>query len=710
MTELLSSFDIPGLTIALAGNPNSGKTTVFNELTGAHQHVGNYPGVTVEKKSGFLRRDGETFEVVDLPGTYSLTAYSQEELVARSFLVDERPDVVIDVVDASNLERNLNLAVQLMEMGVPLVIALNMVDTARGRGLVIDEKALSDVLGVPVVPTVGSKGEGIDLLIETAVSVARGVGSWKPADISYGREMDEALVDLHAAVVEEKLSGDRYEPRWLAIKLLEQDEDLTAMVARSSASSRALGIVRKVAHHVEVTLDDTPENLISDYRFAFASSVVKSCLARPREDRRNLSDRIDAVLTHRLGGPVFLFVVLWFVYRFTFTASEWPVLGLDMLFGWAHRAVESAMPAGLLRSLVVSGVIDGVGGVLSFVPLIMFMFFFTAILEDSGYMARMAFIMDRVLRVFGMHGNSMLALIVSGGIAGGCAVPGIMATRTLRDPRERIVTILVAPLLNCGAKLPIYLLLTAAFFPAYRGEIMLLLTLIAWLFVALAAMLIRSTILRGKPSPFVMELPPYRIPTVKGLFIHMWERTWEYVKKAGTILLAISILLWALMTFPGLSREQEQRLVDRGATEGELAQERLATSAAGRIGGALEHVTGPLMGFDWRTDVALVGGFAAKEVIVTTMGTAYSLGEVDASGSTQLAGRLQREPGWSGLTAFALMIFTMLYAPCLATVVVIRRETGSVRWAVFSVVFNTLLATLVTTAIVQLGRLVGLGG
>ena len=448
----------------------------------------------------------------------------------------------------------------------------------------------------------------------------------------------------------------------------------------------------------------------------FITSVIKECVTRPEVDRRTLSDKLDKVLTHRMLGPTFLLAVIWALYEFVFTASETPVGWVETIFGWLGSAVETGMADGLLKSMIVSGVIDGVGGVLGFVPLIMFMFFFIAILEDSGYMARVAFILDRVLRSFGMHGNSMVALIVSGGIAGGCAVPGVMATRTLRDPKERLATILVAPFMNCGAKLPVFALLIAAFFSAHQGTMMFLITLLSWAFALIAARILRGTIIKGESSPFIMELPPYRIPTLRGLLIHMWERTWQYIKKAGTIILAVSILLWALMTFPSLP-EEKATAIEAETTQGvaedvvanKLAEAELAHSVAGRVGRALEAITQPLMGFDWRTNIALVGGFAAKEVVVATLGTAYSLGEIDPEESESLSERLANDPGWTPLSAFALILFIMLYAPCFVTVAVIKRETQSWKWAGFSMLYTTAAAFVIATAVYQVGSFLGIG-
>ncbi|MGD9124644.1 MAG: ferrous iron transport protein B, partial [Desulfarculaceae bacterium] len=412
------------------------------------------------------------------------------------------------------------------------------------------------------------------------------------------------------------------------------------------------------------------------------------------------------------------FAVLYAVYHFVFWASEGPVVWLEDFFSWLGTAVEAGLPQGMLRSLIVSGVIDGVGGVLGFAPLIMFMFFAIALMEDTGYMARMAYLMDRVLRTFGLHGNSVLAMIVGGGISGGCAVPGVMATRTLKDPQARLATILVVPLMNCGAKLPVYAVLVGAFFAGHQAQVMFALTLISWALALLAAKVLRSTILKGEQAPFVMELPPYRLPTFKGLLIHTWERTWQYVKKAGTIILGVSILIWALMSFPGLSPEQQTHFTDRlsGAADAQAraavlahrAEAELSGSAAGRLGHWLSYLTNPL-GFDWRTDVALVGGFAAKEVIVSTLGTAYSLGGVNDQEHKGLSARLAASPDWSPLKAFALMVFVMVYAPCFATVVIIYRETGSWGWPAFAVIYTTLLAYLLAFLVYQGGKLLGLG-
>ncbi len=707
------------ITIALAGNPNSGKTSLFNALTGARQHVGNYPGVTVEKKWGTAKLGGREIEVVDLPGTYSLTAYSPEELVARNYVIEDRPQVVVDVVDASNLERNLYLAVQFMELGVPVVIALNMIDVAQSRGLHIDPDKLSRLLGVPVVPTVARRGEGVLKVLKAAQEVAQQKTTWSPVDISYGQDIDDALKQLVASFNGQESAWEPLSPRWVGLKLLENDAEVIKKIAQDRELAADLETLRKKLYqHITATMGDDPEGVIADHRYGYIAGLYHQVVTESRQKRIEASDRIDKVLTNRLLGPVILLAILYGVYQFVFWASETPVVWFEEFFGWLAGAAEAIIPAGLLQSLVVSGMIDGVGGVLGFVPLIAFMFFAIAIMEDSGYMARVAYILDRVLRHFGLHGNSVMALIVSGGISGGCAVPGVMATRTLKDPKARLATILTVPLMNCGAKLPVYALLIAAFFAAKQAEVMFALTLVSWGLALVAARILRWTLLKGETAPFVMELPPYRMPTLKGLLIHTWERTWQYIKKAGTVILGVSVIMWALMTFPGLPEEQtakwEARIAAAQSQEAkeqlsmQMAQAEVGHSVAGRMGRALTYVTAPL-GFDWRTNVALVGGFAAKEVVVATMGTAYSLGEVEPEEAESLSSRLAKDPAWSPLMAFALMIFVMVYAPCFVTVVMIRRESGTWRWALFSMAYTTVLAYLLALVVFQGGKLLGLG-
>ncbi len=733
-------------TIALAGNPNAGKTTLFNVLTGAHQHVGNYPGVTVEKKEGVYFHNGYHIHIVDLPGTYSLTAYSLEEVVARDFLVDERPEIVIDIVDASNLERNLYLAIQFLEMGIPVCIALNMIDVAKDRGIEINAGKLSNLLGVPVVPTIARTGRGKKELMDAADRIVREKKKWNPLIISYGYDIDRALLTMEEEINANKFLTDTCPARWVALKYMENDEQILVKGKRQDPvlSTKLEKIVKKVSAHLEGTLDTYPEAMIADQRYGYINSILKQGVISQQYDQNRLytSDKIDNIVTHRFLGPLIMFVVIMGLYHFTFNYSEVPVGLLEGFFKWFGKMASILLPEGLFKSLIISGIIDGVGGVLGFVPLIMFMFFGIAILEDSGYLARMAFMLDRVFSIFGLHGSSVMAFIVSGGIAGGCAVPGVMATRTLKSTRERMATLLTVPFMNCGAKLPVFALLIGTFFAHNEAMMMFIITLIAWSGALLVAKLLRLTVIKGVSTPFVMELPPYRFPTFKGLLIHTWERTWQYIKKAGTIILGISVIIWAMMTFPGLTdskiqefeeqREtimatvppsvaQELKTLDESielSAEAQNLKDRLAVidsieaeaglknSIAGRIGIALESIS-KWAGFDWRTNIALVGGFAAKEVVVSTLGTAYSLGGVDPETAGSLSETLANDPNWTPLVALSLIIFTIFYAPCFVTVVCIVKEAGSWKWGAFSIIFNTLLAFILATLIFQIGSAMG---
>lgn len=730
--------------IALAGNPNAGKTTLFNVLTGARQHVGNYPGVTVEKKEGLYSQNGYRFNIVDLPGTYSLTAYSLEEVVARDFVINEKPRVVINIVDASSLERNLYLTLQFLELGIPVCLALNMIDMAESRGMHIDVQKLSNLLGVPVVPTIARRGKGKEALMRATVRLLEQEQPRTMIRISYGEDIDRALDTMEQLILEADFLTDTYPARWHALKYMESDDQIVSLGRQidPQTAERLDQIVRKMNQHIRETLNSYPEALIADHRYGYIKSILKQGVVTHSGDQNRLfvSDKIDKVLVNRFAGPLIMLAVLLGLYHFTFTYGEVPVGWIESLFGWLGEAAQSRLPEGPLKSMLIAGIIDGVGGVLGFVPLIMFMFCGIAFLEDSGYLARVAFMLDRVFRIFGLHGSSVMAFIVSGGIAGGCAVPGVMATRTLKSPRERLATLLTVPFMNCGAKLPVFALLVAAFFAKNEALMMFGITLVAWAGALLVAKLLRVTVIKGEATPFVMELPPYRVPTFKGLAIHTWERTWQYVKKAGTVILGISIILWAMMTYPGLSDEAQVAFETRRQTilaalpapvakqiemqnvalppEAEAAYRELLTvdrdqaeaalrhSLAGRIGTGMEAVS-QWAGFDWRTNIALVGGFAAKEVIVATLGTAYALGEVDPGRNRSLSAILADSAQWRPLVALSLIVFVMFYAPCFVSVVCIAREAGSWRWGVFSMAFNTLLAFLLAASVFQVGTWLG---
>jgi len=714
------------IVVALAGNPNSGKTTIFNKLTGARQHVGNYPGVTVERKEGFRRHGNAELQIVDLPGTYSLTAYSAEELVARNFIIDEKPDVVVDILDTSNLERNLYLAVQLMELGVPLVLAFNMSDMAKALGYEFDIEKLSRFFGAQIVQTTGNKGVGMEELLDavllTAKERAAGIGEAEESRatvIHYGREIEEEIDKIEPLIKKHVSLNGKYDARWLAVKLLENDKELRAAVSSPGVHHQ----IEKSAAHIENILGEQPETTIAGRRYGFISGVCHEAARSTIEIRHTISDRIDAVVTNRiLGIPVFL-GLMYLVFQLTFTLGDPPMGWIETFFGWLGETITGWWPEGsesLLKSLLVDGIIGGVGGVVVFLPNILLLFLAIAVLEDTGYMARAAFIMDRLMHKIGLHGKSFIPMLI--GL--GCSVPAILATRTLENRRDRLTTMMVIPLMSCGARLPIYALIIPAFFPkAWHAPMLWIIYVIGILLAVAGAKLLRSTILKGEPIPFIMELPPYRMPTLKGILIHMWERGWLYLKKAGTIILGISILLWAMTTFPGLPDDvssrfqtarhaiqainigEEEQAVQLASIHNKERETALLHSIAGRIGYALEPVLKP-MGFDWRIGTALIGAFAAKEVFVAQLGIAYSLGEADEDSET-LRDKLQSN--YSPLAGFCIMLFCLISAPCMATIAVTRRESNSWRWALFQLGGLTLLAYVLTVFVFQAGSLLGVG-
>jgi len=720
----------PRIVVALAGNPNSGKTTIFNELTGARQHVGNYPGVTVERKEGFRRHGDVELQIVDLPGTYSLTAYSADEVVARDYIIRQRPDVVVDVIDATNLERNLYLAVQLMELGVPLILVLNMSDTARAQGQSVEAQGLGAAFGARVVSTVGHRGEGLTELLDTVVAVAGdgATGSGRDekeeaadgaavAALDYGPPIESEIGVVQGLLGANGAATDRYDKRWLAVKLLENDGDVRSAVADRELLSR----VEESAARLEAKMGERPETALAGRRYEFISRVCHDTVSFGGRGRRTVSDRIDAVVTHRaLGIPLFL-GLMYLVFQLTFTLGSPPMDWIEAGFGWLGQAIAGLWPGGsggALQSLLIDGVIGGVGGVVVFLPNILLLFLAIAVLEDTGYMARAAFIMDRVMSRIGLDGKSFIPLL----IGFGCSVPAIMATRTIENRRARLTTMLVAPLMSCGARLPIYALIIPAFFaPALRAPMLWGIYIVGVLLAVAGARLLRSTILRGETVPFVMELPPYRVPTVKGVLIHMWERGWLYLQKAGTIILGISILLWALTSFPGLPEGRAAEFEARRAglqsasvaDEDELlaqvdsdeAEASLRHSVAGRIGTAMAPVIAP-MGFDWRIGTALIGAFAAKEVFVAQMGIVYSVGEADEE-SAPLRDKLRAN--YSPLVGLCIMLFCLVSAPCMATIAVTRRESGSWGWALLQLGGLTLLAYVLTVIVYQAGTVLGIG-
>ncbi len=713
--------------VAIAGNPNAGKTSLFNELTGRNQSVGNYPGVTVERTEGHLHIEGQSMQLIDLPGTYSLTAYSAEELVARNFIIDEQPEVVVDVVDASNLERNLYLTVQLMEMESPLVIALNMMDVAQRHGVIIDAAKMSDLLNMPVVETVAREGKGKVSLAQACVQMAAG-RCQSACAVTYGHHLDEHIDTLAARLAEDDGVCRMYRPRWVAIKLIEKDPELAQAIAKIADDADGIAMATRAAiQAIETHGGDQAESIVAEGRYGFVAGIIRRCVHTPSTERRSLTDRVDTVVCHRAFGLVLLGAIVYSLFAAVFKISDdWAWLFGDSPTGWVGRifdglaglvgGLEATSP--MLHSLLADGVIGGVGGVMGFVPLIFTMFFFVAILEDTGYIARVAFVLDRALRAFGLQGRSILAMIVSGGLGGGgCAVPGVMATRTLRDPRDRLITMMVAPLMNCGAKIPVYLMLIAAFFAQYQAMAMFCLWLLSWAIALICSWVLRRFVIKGEQTPFVMELPSYHMPTLRGVMRHAWGRTWTYIRKAGTIILAVSLVMWALMFFPRMDESAPAKHAGVSSVpHGGISQPadhaqcrtQLQQSYAGKMGTALLPLT-EWAGFDWRDNVALVAGFAAKEVIIGTLGVAYSMGQVDPEGSEGLSEQLAGDETWSPLKALAMLIFVMVYAPCMSTLAVIRRESGSWKWACFSTTYTTVLALVLAIGVYQVGQAFGLG-
>ncbi len=674
------------ITIALAGNPNSGKTTIFNNITGARQKVGNWPGVTVEKKEGAVRHNGYKLTVVDLPGTYSLSPYSIEELVARNFIVDQSPDVVIDVIDAANLERNLYLATQLIEMGVPLVLALNMSDVARSRGYRMDGARLGRMLGVPLVFTVGTRNEGTNDLLRQAIEVAEERSpTRRHIHIGYGREIEEEIHAIQQVLRKQADSGIPYSTRWLSVKLLEGDEEIDRRLRLEEIGGPELEAqTEKSRTHISSLFDEAPEVIISDQRYGFISGALREVLQYPPADRRYLSDQVDTVLTNRfLGLPLFIFLV-WAMFQLTFNVGALPMGWIEHGVGWLGEALASRMGEGILRDLLVDGVIGGVGGVIVFLPNIFILFFCIALFEDTGYMARAAFLMDKVMHTLRLHGKSFIPMIMGFG----CNAPAIMATRTLESERDRLLTMLINPLVSCSARLPVYILIAGTFFAERAGTVIFSIYLIGIVLAILVGQVLARTLFRGEVAPFVMELPPYRMPTLKGTLIHMWERGSIFIKKMGTVILAGSVIIWFLSSFPAGSRSVDETYL-------------------GRTGRAIAPVFEPL-GLSWRDSVAILTGFVAKEIVVSTYGVLYQVGDEEGAENESLREAL-RASGMTPLVAFAIMVFVLTYTPCLATLAAIRRESGSWRWTAFSIGYQTVLAWTLAFSIVQGGRLIGLG-
>lgn len=693
------------ILVALAGNPNAGKTSLFNAITGAHHKVGNYPGVTVEKREGIFDYNDVRFRIVDLPGIYSLTAYSLDEVVTRDFLIEEKPDIVIDVLDSTNLERNLYLCLQFQELGIPVVGALNMSDEAEAKGLRINAGILSETLGIPLVKTVGTSGVGVEALLD-AILAALGTspGTQKPLKApGYGDEIESRLGPLTEAIASDTAFALRYPARWIAIKLLENDANALkkmeqhgrgAEIGKNAAADRGW-----LAKH----FGKDSEIVVTEQRYGYIRGALMEAIRKVPVAHAPATEFIDRILMNQVFGLPIFFIIIWGIFKLTFALGEYPAALLEGFFEVLSSAARAVIPPGLLQSLILDGIIHGVGGVFSFVPLIVILFLGISILEDTGYMSRAAFLTDKVLHAFGLHGQSFMPLM----LGFGCTVPALMATRTLKSPRDRIATILAVPFMSCGAKLPVYVLLAGTFFPRNADNVVMAVYLGGVILSMLSTIFLRKTVLKGQTTPFVMELPPYRLPTWRGIFWHVWGKTWNYMKKAGTIILAASVMIWVITTFPTPRDGAPIPGAPAGADARELAEYRLEYSVAGRIGKFIEPAIRPL-GFNWKVGVALIPGFTAKELVVSTLGILYG-GETIEGGETEsLRDALRRDPGMNPLTAIVLMVFILIMPPCFASLATIRAEAGN-KWLVFQVLYSFALAWAVSFIVKIVGGFVAGG-
>ncbi len=660
--------------IALAGNPNCGKTTMFNALTGTRQHVGNWPGVTVEKKEGILKIDGEEHIIVDLPGTYSLGAYSEDEVVARNFIVEEKPDVVINVVDATNLERNLYLTTQLLEMDVNVILALNMIDEVEEKNITIDTKKLAEKLGITIVPTSAAKKTGIDALIKSTInSLDKNIPT---NNISYGKDIDEQIEHL-TDLLDNYFKETTYPTKWIALKLLEGDEYIYKVVSEK-CSPEILKEVDNLVSNGDLSI------LIVDKRYEFIGNVLSESIKKPNMESETTSDKIDKILTHKwFGLPIFA-IIMFIIYQLTFYIGE-DILGelvgsgIKLLGENINALLVKANAPELLTAFISDGLIGGVGAVVEFVPLIMVMYIFIGILEDSGYMARAAYVMDNIMRALGLHGKTFISML----IGTGCNVPGVMATRTLDSKKDRMIAMLINPFISCGARLPIYLLFISAFFPKHGGIILFSLYILGFLVAILMGKLFSKTLFKGESSHFIMELPPYRVPSLEGVLLNMWDKVSSFLKRAGTTILAIVTGLWILSVLPlGVTPYSE-------------------ASVLGKIGAFFAPILKPAGFGTWQATVSLIAGVAAKEAVVATLGMVY----VGAKEGANLIGAIQQ--AFTPLSALSFMIMTLLYTPCAGVIATIKKETNSSKWALFTALYTLLIGWIGAVLVFQIGKLLG---
>jgi len=716
------------INVALVGNPNCGKTTLYNFASGSHERVGNYSGVTVDAKEAVLKKNGYTFKIVDLPGTYSITEYSPEELYVRTHIMEKMPDIVINVIDSSNLKRNLFLTTQLIDMNIKVVIALNMYDELEKKGVKFDYDGLGEMMGIPIIPTIASKGIGIDDLFTKLIEVYEDRDpSVRHIHINYGPFIEEAIKQIQDEIWKNPKITDKLSSRYVAIKLLETDKTTLSELVSYSNYEQIKSLTKRAITRLEKEYDERSETIITDAKYGFIDGALKETYKEPKKDRYLFKRELDDILTHRIWGfPIFLFL-MWLMFQATFTIGSYPMHWIDSGVGLLRESMQNNLPVGALRDLLVDGIIGGVGGVIIFLPNIMILFFFISLMEDTGYMARASFIMDKLMHKIGLHGKSFIPLVMGFG----CNVPAIMATRTLDNKKDRILTMIITPFMSCSARLPVYVLLISAIFPQNQGLVLFSIYLIGIMLAVFTALIMKRVVFSKKEVPFVMELPPYRIPTLKNTGLHMWHKGQQYLKKMGNVILLASILIWALGYFPRhitystnydtqisniqsntqLNAQDKQKGVS--SLEINKESERQENSYIGQLGHAIEPVIKPL-GFDWKMGVSIITGLAAKEIVVSTMGILYQADIKADENSESLKEKLKAQTHNSGilkgqkvftpLVSFCFMLFILIYFPCVAVIAAIKKES-SWGWAVFTMVYTTGIAWLITFATYQIGSL-----
>jgi len=716
------------INVALVGNPNCGKTTLYNYASGSHERVGNYGGVTVDAREATFKQSSYTFQIVDLPGTYSITEYTPEELFVREHIIEKNPDIVVNVIDASNLERNLYLTTQLIDMNIKVVIALNMYDELEKNGSRLNYKELGKLLGIPIVPTIASKGRGITELFEKIIEVYEDKDPIvRHIHINYGTEIETAISKIKPLLRENQKLTDKFSTRYLAIKLLENDSTSLTQIADFVNVEKIKNQCDKEIKALEKEFNEKSETIITDTKYGFIAGALYETLQPSVEEKRKISNLIDNFLTHKLFGfPIFIFF-MWIMFQATFTFGSFPMDWIDMGVAWFSKLVSNSMAEGMLRDLLVDGIVAGVGGVIVFLPNILILFFFISFMEDTGYMARASFIMDKLMHKIGLHGKSFIPLLMSFG----CNVPAVMATRTLENKKDRILTMLIIPFMSCSARLPVYVLLISAFFPSYQGLVLVSIYFIGILVAVLVAMAMKRILFSKQDMPFVMELPPYRLPTLRNTSVHMWHKAVQYLQKMGTVILVASILIWALGYFPknveyssNFDEQIAQIKLDTNLHDTEK-QARIANlefakhsekqekSYIGFLGHFIAPVIQPL-GFDWKIGVSIITGLAAKEIVISTMGVLYHAEFEDDNSSNNLKiklqeqththGKLKGQKVFSPLVAYGLMLFVLIYFPCVAVIAAIKKESD-IKWAVFTMVYTTAIAWLAAFLTYQIGSL-----